>query len=67
MNTKINILSRIDMKSIKAGDLPIGNIRCKINGNEFPCDAPSLTDCTIACDDMAFQFGWTCEGCAQFP
>lgn len=68
MNTKINTLSRNEMKSITAGDMPGGNIYCNIGGTQtqiFAC--MDLSDCVDVCTIAAELQGSYCGGCAQFP
>mgnify|MGYP003626757104 CR=1 FL=1 len=63
----LNVLTRNEMKSVKAGTG--GNIHCSIDGNQFSCTGGSLIECTDACADIADLIGpgTYCGGCAQFP
>jgi hypothetical protein len=57
------VLSRIEMKSIIAGDG--GNIYCNSgNNNQWSCSGATLMECTDICADL---FGTSCNGCAEFP
>lgn len=72
------LLTRDEMKSIKAGDdCCCGDIYCKVGGEQYYCSSGDCEDdttnsiildlCMSNCIDRAVDEESTCEGCAQFP
>lgn len=63
MNTKINTLSRNEMKLINAGSIPEYECELGMPDHYVGCVNMSQMDCYHFCVDVASYYGTTCGDC----